>query len=296
MKNKILLAIIGSVLVGCSNETKSFGTTLMNFNKELGVQQDEKSNNDNTSDLLASSSEGEILNSLPSGNENRKSNSKSSDTSQILLPSEYFNVIKTVDGKQEVQNPSNEIVVVNKLYSLPENYIPNDLIIPNVTFSFGKQDIEKAYLRKPAADALVKMFQAAKLDKITLAAVSAYRSYKRQKEVFNHGVQTKGHAEAAKLIAVPGMSEHQTGLALDISSKSNGYRLDENFANTPEGEWLKTNAHHYGFILRYQKGKESITGYNYEPWHFRYVGVQVAMDLYNKDITLDEYVKNAKAI
>lgn len=207
----------------------------------------------------------------------------------LALEAQFFNDVEVVDGRKVIQNPLNKLALVNKEYGLPANYIPEDLVIPNVTFSFGNQDIEKAYLRKEAAEKLEVMFTAAKLDGIDLFAVSGYRSYKRQEDLFNFEVIKVGREQAETVVAFPGNSEHQSGLAMDISGPSVGYALTQEFGEHPEGQWLANNAHKYGFILRYPQGKEDITGYSYEPWHFRYVGEEAAAVMYEKDLTLEEY-------
>ncbi|WP_066047890.1 M15 family metallopeptidase [Robertmurraya korlensis] len=205
------------------------------------------------------------------------------------LESIYFNAVKEVDGKQVIQNPLNVLALVNKMFALPDSYNPADLVKPNVSFSFGDQTIEKSLLRKEAALALEKMFTEAKASGIELYAVSGYRSYERQRILFDAEVKKSGEEKAAQVVALPGNSEHQSGLAMDISSKSANLSLTESFGETNEGKWLAANAHKYGFILRYPKGKETITGYQYEPWHFRYVGVNAAQTIFEKNITLEEY-------
>ncbi|MGS2776416.1 M15 family metallopeptidase [Robertmurraya sp. GLU-23] len=201
----------------------------------------------------------------------------------------YFNDVKEVNGKQVIQNPLNVLALVNKMFALPDSYNPTDLVKPNVSFSFGDQTIEKSLMRQEAAIALEKMFVEAKASGIELYAVSGYRSYERQRVIFDAEVKKSGEEKAAQVVAIPGNSEHQSGLAMDISAKSANLSLTESFGETTEGKWLAANAHKYGFILRYPKGKESITGYQYEPWHFRYVGVDAAQTIFEKNITLEEY-------
>lgn len=201
----------------------------------------------------------------------------------------YFNDVKEVNGKQVIQNPLNVLALVNKMFALPDSYNPTDLVKPNVSFSFGDQTIEKSLMRQEAAIALEKMFVEAKASGIELYAVSGYRSYERQRVIFDAEVKKSGEERAAQVVAIPGNSEHQSGLAMDISAKSANLSLTESFGETTEGKWLAANAHKYGFILRYPKGKESITGYQYEPWHFRYVGVDAAQTIFEKNITLEEY-------
>lgn len=212
------------------------------------------------------------------------------------LESIFFNEIKEVDGRKIIQNPTNIVSLVNKEFGLPDGYAPEDLVRPNVEFSFGNQDIEKSYMRKEAAKALEDMFNGAKKSGITLYAVSGYRSYNRQTEVYDAEVSRVGEEKAVQAVAYPGNSEHQTGLAMDISSKSADFLLTEEFGETKEGKWLKENAHLYGFILRYPKGKEKITQYKFEPWHFRYVGKKSAKDIYENDWTLEEYFQVVRKI
>lgn len=214
----------------------------------------------------------------------------------FTLNKELFNKTKVVNGKSTIQNPNNILVMVNKQVELPNNYIPSNLVRANVKYSFGNEKVDKALMKKEMATALEKMFQAANQQGLELLAVSGYRSYSRQTEVFNAAVAKDGKEQAEKVVAVPGQSEHQTGLTMDISSQSNGIQLEENFEDTPEGKWLANNAHLYGFIMRYPKGKESITGYDYEPWHFRYVGNDIAKTIYENKLTLEEFIKQAKAI
>ena len=191
------------------------------------------------------------------------------------------------DGSITIASPDTVDVVVNKNRKLPSNYRPDDLVVPNVKFAFdGIQ--EKSHLRKEAAIALEKLFALAKQEGIVLHAISGFRSEKYQQTVYRRNVETQGQVQADKVSAKPGHSEHQTGLTMDVSANSVNNTLETQFANTIEGKWLKNNAHRAGFIIRYLKGKEHITGYSYEPWHIRYVG-DIAKEIYEKGITLEEY-------
>ncbi len=200
----------------------------------------------------------------------------------------------TVDseGNQVVTNPDDFLVVSNKERNLPEDYEPEDLVIPDVPFPF-EEHAEKKYMRKEAAKALEEMFADAKANDVQLYAMSGYRSFERQKAVYASNVKRLGKDEAKKVSASPGQSEHQTGLAMDVTSPQIDYRLTEAFENTPEGKWVLENAHHYGFIIRYPKGKESITGYSYEPWHLRYVGKEHAAFIKENGLTLEEYLSGS---
>ncbi len=144
-------------------------------------------------------------------------------------------------------------------------------------------------MREEAAKELEKMFHAANQQNIYLAGVSAYRSSQTQTVLFNNYVERDGIEKAKTYSAVPGTSEHQSGLAIDVSGSDGSCAVSDCFANTEEAAWLEDNAHKYGYIIRFPKNKEDITGYQYEPWHIRYVGVNLANELYNKGLTLEEY-------
>lgn len=182
------------------------------------------------------------------------------------------------------------LILVNKEIALAEDYVPPNLTIPNVRFSQeGRAEIK--HLQAAAAKALEELFAAAEEEGIILYAVSGYRSYALQKSVYNRHVQNSGQEYADRISARPGHSEHQTGLAMDITSKSVGFGLKTKFGETPEGQWVAQNAHRFGFIIRYPKGKEDLTGYNYEPWHLRYVGKEAARVIYENDLILEEYLQ-----
>lgn len=191
-------------------------------------------------------------------------------------------------GRHFVTNMDSLMILVNKKRNLPEDYVPENMVIPQVKFSF-EGDRPKKYLRKEAALALEDLFQEAKKDNLDLLAVSGYRSYQTQKNIFESKTRSIGEAAANMTSAYPGQSEHQTGLAMDITCAQAGFSLIEDFGAMEEGIWVKKNAHKYGFIVRYPKGKEDITGYSYEPWHLRYVGKETAAYIYEKGITLEEY-------
>ncbi len=185
-------------------------------------------------------------------------------------------------------DPESITVLVNHEYSLPEDYVPSDMVSVNVKFTCSEKE-DKRLMRKEASEALEALFAAANEDGISLCAISGYRSYERQNRLYLNNVRVNGKEYASRFSAPPGQSEHQTGLAMDISSASNGYSLDYELADKKEGKWLIENCSEYGFIVRYPKDKEEITGYAYEPWHFRYVGKRLAEYLTMNELTLDEY-------
>lgn len=162
----------------------------------------------------------------------------------------------------------NDILIVNKKIGLPADFNPG----------------ENRYARMK----LNQMIKDAKKDKQSLVVRSGYRSYQMQDKLYKE--YKAQDANADKYSARPGHSEHQTGLAFDIGSVESARDFTISFGDTTEGEWLAQNAHKYGFIIRYPEGKTHITGYQYEPWHVRYVGVKIAQEILNKKITLEEYI------
>lgn len=182
-------------------------------------------------------------------------------------------------------NSSKYLILVNKKNPLGLNYEPENLVKPNVKFLSDTSD-ESRYMDETAAKALEELFQVAKSENITLIGSSAYRSYKSQVKVLNDEISSKGVDYANKYVAKPGKSEHQSGLAIDVTNEARCFDK-----TSPEAKWLANNVYRFGFILRYPEGKEDITGYNYEPWHIRYVGKEAAKEIYNKGITLEEYLK-----
>ncbi|PYI56648.1 M15 family metallopeptidase [Paenibacillus flagellatus] len=193
---------------------------------------------------------------------------------------------------QVVAKPNDVAVLVNKTYKLPDNYKPDDLVEPDIPFIF-KEKSDKRLMRKEAAGALEKLVAAAEKDGISLAGVSGYRSQATQKTLFDNYVKKDGEEAARKYSAVPGHSEHQTGLAMDISGSDGKCAASDCFAGTKEAKWLADHAAEHGFIIRYPKGKEDVTGYQYEPWHLRYVGTKAAKEIAEKGVTLEEYTQNA---
>lgn len=184
--------------------------------------------------------------------------------------------------------------LINKKYSLDEDYVPEDLRQVDVPLVFDNQEANQ--LRHQPADQLEAMFDAAQADGIELYARSGYRSYQTQVGLYQNYVTTYGQEEADRFSAKPGSSEHQSGLAMDITSAEVDYQLTTDFINHPSGQWLANHAHEFGFALRYPEGKEHITGYQYEPWHYRYFGEDVATYLYENQLTYEELVESYQKI
>lgn len=187
------------------------------------------------------------------------------------------------------RNMSSEyLLLVNKSHAIAADYEPNDLVDgkPAVSGGSGYQK-----MRKPAAAAFKKLAAAAKEEGFTIKITSGYRPYAYQKQLFERYVNKDGRYSAEQYSAEPGHSEHQTGLVADVSSPSVNYNLVQAYGSTQEGKWLAKHAHKYGFIIRFPEGKESITGYKYEPWHIRYVGKDAAKEIYKQKLTLEEYLE-----
>ena len=186
-------------------------------------------------------------------------------------------------------DPTSIWVIVNKQHPLsPLDYVPADLTVPNIPLRVPGND--SMQVRKVTAQALETMFAAAKTDGINLMLASGYRSYTYQVNLYNGYVQSEGQQVADTQSARPGFSEHQTGLAADLEPASRNCEVDQCFANTPEGEWLAANAYLYGFIIRYPNGLDNITGYEYEPWHVRYVGIALATEMHKENVlTLEQF-------
>ncbi|MGE5553331.1 MAG: D-alanyl-D-alanine carboxypeptidase family protein [Betaproteobacteria bacterium] len=188
--------------------------------------------------------------------------------------------------------PPPELILVNKEHALPADYVPDDLRVVEIPF-LSSEDSPKKMLREVAAAALENLFAAAEQDGIQLVGISGYRSYATQAEIFNRNATRYGSEEAANRVSArPGESEHQTGLAMDVSAPSVNYQLTEALGQTEEGDWLEENAARFGFIIRYPEGKEDVTGYQYEPWHLRYVGVPDAVQIAEGAVTLEEYLQD----
>lgn len=179
-------------------------------------------------------------------------------------------------------------VVVNKSRILPANYAPANLVTPNVPLRGAAGELEMQ-LRSEAAVALEQLVASASAAKIKLRLSSGYRSYGAQQQLYQFYVNQSGAAAADESSARPGYSEHQTGLAADLSPTNGVCDIAECFADTAEGKWLAANAHQYGYIIRYQSGNQAIVGYEYEPWHIRYIGSELAAQLHSLSQTMEQF-------
>ncbi|MDR1700080.1 MAG: D-alanyl-D-alanine carboxypeptidase family protein [Lachnoclostridium sp.] len=207
---------------------------------------------------------------------------------ELLLPEDLNSILNDKQAVPLDTNPSSITVLVNRGHLLPSYYTPDSLVVPNIRFDFSYMH-DKRKMQRVAAEAIEKLFSEALKEKYEFYGISGYRSYARQKQIYDNNVSIRGLDATNSVSAMPGSSEHQTGLAMDISIKSINYRLDQVLGVTPEGKWLASNCHKFGFVIRYPKNKNAVTGYTYEPWHIRYVGTTVAAYLYRNHLTLEEY-------
>ena len=300
IKKAFLFLLTICLLSSCSSISPSTKKDITNENKQEKIIM----NNENKEESNKSDQKAVVIKSDDSGKPVIKS--ESMDTTEVpkaIKPSPATKPSVTIkpppaikkqspnnknESIQVVAQPHSVPVLINKTLSLPENFKPQNLVYPNVAFIFNEK-IEKRMMRKEAATALEQLFIGAKKDGVTLLGVSAYRSYATQKALFDRYVAKDGYEKARTYSAVPGTSEHQTGLAIDVTGGNGKCAAEDCFGATKEAAWLNQHASQYGYIIRYPKGKENITGYKYEPWHLRYVGKDVAASVSKQKITLEEY-------
>lgn len=242
-----------------------------------------------------------IIFSACAANEQNKTEEETSKDNPTINSSNHENDDRDDVGsensiKEEIDIISDDsyTVLVNKFNDLSDTYTPDDLVTVSVPTVLENPEVNQ--MRKLAADALADMFDAAEENGFFLFARSGFRSYDTQVHLFNGYADKHGEEAANTYSAKPGFSEHQTGLVMDITSESVQFELTEHFGDTPEGEWVKENAHHFGFIIRYPEGKEDVTGYIYEPWHLRYLGKDVAKIVYESNKTYEEFLVEEEVI
>lgn len=182
---------------------------------------------------------------------------------------------------KQTDTSKNELILVNKYNQLPKDYAPEDLTDISIQYCYGDNEVSNEVYQK-----YISMYNAAKEEDLYLIITSAFRDYEFQDQLWNQYAKSQGEEWADSVAARAGHSEHQTGLTLDIVTYNSNMN---DFENTDEFKWLQKHAHEYGFIMRYPKDKEDITGYDYESWHYRYVGVETATKIHELGITYDEY-------
>ena len=219
----------------------------------------------------------EYINTNSQGQQTRK-------TLTIDIVKMYKNHIYSPQSIQPtiIENPEDITALVNKTHQIPDGWKPDDLV--NVVDSHQQ-------LRKEAAQAYKDFYLAAQERGIKCYAISGYRTNETQSLYWNRQVQIYGEEYASQYSAYPGRSEHQLGLAIDVSNQLTGDRLSEKVADSAIGKFIISDGYKYGFILRYPKDKVSITNYGYEPWHMRYVGKKLAKELHDNELTLEEYME-----
>lgn len=221
-------------------------------------------------------------------------------SAEMLDLSELENIedVQTIEAEKvwtypipyELLTTSDYIVLANKDILLDEDYVPDDL----VKLTCRKISSDPIRMREVAAQALSNMFDAAKEEDIYLYAHSGYRSYQTQNTMYYNRLK-RNNGKDDGVVAYPGSSDHQTGLGIDVINKAGiGKKFTSAFGKTKEGQWLAENCWDYGFIIRYQKEKEDITKITYEPWHLRYVGVQVAQYMHENNLCLEEFTSEWK--
>ncbi len=177
---------------------------------------------------------------------------------------------------ETVQFPNALDTVVDKYHKLPDDYVPGDLINGR---NYSIPTLGGSFMRQIALDPLKQMLKEISSQGIDVTVSSGYRSIASQQKVYNQWVSNVGEANANQYAALPGFSEHHLGTAFDLLTNENGHTTVPSFENTRLGRWLKANAYKYGFVMSYPKGMEQITGYNFEPWHWRYVGTELALKI-----------------
>lgn len=284
LKIVILFIVVIAVGWGIGKYTTSSPTASDNSGSNINVQDNLQGKPGGNSN----STEGGITDPAVADSNDADSTDGGDSSPAVATPSDSEDAGSNSKPDPSTIEPDSITVMINKQFGLPDNYRPTDLVYPDVPFTFSEK-IEKRMLRKEAAEALEKLFAGAKNDGIYLAGVSAFRSQKTQTALFNRYVKKDGEELARTYSAVPGYSEHQTGLAIDVSGSDGKCAAESCFGGTKEAEWLAQHVAEYGFIVRFPEGKQDITGYKYEPWHIRYVGKDIATSVTERGITLEEY-------
>lgn len=210
------------------------------------------------------------------------------ESSRTLADLYGHDTAASLDAGKKISQEHPKVLLVNKEVTLPDDWEPENLTVANVHWAMDRSD-PRCQMQPEASEALEKLFAAGKKAGVELVGVSAYRSFLYQRAVYWNVVRRSGQAYADVYSARPEASEHRTGLSIDVSTEAMSYQLYTRFGETREGRWLADNCADYGFIIRYPKDREDITGYNYEPWHIRYVGKTLAEYLTKKGLTLDQY-------
>lgn len=286
--NKGTTLIIGllflvSIMIGLvlNEDSKALNTSNI-------VNNDYESETSNEDIEKPTPSRGDNINGYIDGNLENVPNLSGSEVSSTITKEEIAKIKEVINS-----DTTGLYTLANKENLLSESYMPNNLVIPNINL-VAERSNEKNLVSATIVEDLEQMFYDAQEDGVNLFLSNAFRSYDSQVYIYNEDIKNKDK-QYSEYVAKPGESEHQLGLAIDITSRNMGFELNQSFENTKEGAWALENAYKYGFILRYTKTKEDVTGYKYEPWHYRYVGNKTISKLcHDKDLTLEELLDYAK--
>lgn len=284
MRNKCLLLILLMVLTaslviflcGCGNDENDLPVSAGGDDIDTALNVDEPQ-------------DGQSGENEPNGDNQLTSAAAAPSTPSYPAdaPWEDFDMYGVPDALDTLTEDDGDLLVlVNKLHAVSKSYYPSDMVAVDGKYTTN-QGLE---MKSDAYDAYLQMRKAARADEIYFKICSAYRTYSTQEYLYNSYLGSMGEDLRNIRSAYPGRSEHHTGYAIDITSKSMGWTLSQAFADCPEGEWINEHCSEYGFIIRYPKGKTDITGYDYEPWHLRYVGTEAAAEITEQGITLEEYL------
>lgn len=213
---------------------------------------------------------------------NYKRNNQNLEIIQIIKNVNMDLDKKPYEEAKEITDKNNPLVLVNKYNYLGETFIPQNLETINREYALNNMKLVNY-----AREAFEKMAKAAKEENLNIIAMSTYRSFSYQVDLYNKYKKNDGQEAADKYSGRPGFSEHQSGLAVDVYNGKENYT---NFEKTKEFTWMKEHANEYGFIIRFPEGKENETGYKYESWHYRYVGIEIATHIKNNNISFEEYI------
>lgn len=304
MRNKCLLLILLMVLTaslviflcGCGNDENDLPVsaggddidTALNVDEPQDGSDDTENTDEENSDMQ-DGQDGQDKENEPGGDNQLTSAAAAPSTPSYPAdaPWEGFDMYGVPDALDTLTEDDGDLLVlVNKLHAVSKNYYPSDMVAVDGKYTTN-QGLE---MKSDAYDAYLQMRKAARADEIYFKICSAYRTYSTQEYLYNSYLGSMGEDLRNIRSAYPGRSEHHTGYAIDITSKSMGWTLSQAFADYPEGEWINKHCSEYGFIIRYPKGKTDITGYDYEPWHLRYVGTEAAAEITEQGITLEEYL------
>lgn len=311
---KILIIISLLFIVGCSDNSNS-GDVVLNHEQTIEIEQNQefssidenqfkqliKTKYDSISDFSLSNEVGEhsipvtlkINNKEYSIKVNYKIIAKKLEIDTEKQPYLYKKSDGTIGYKSlkykvinEVKNPDDQFVLVNKEFSLPQDFEPNDLVEFDREYTFFDNVVK---IKKEAYTAFLEMRKDMAKEGLELKASNCYRSIARQKSIYNSYLDIDSREEVDTYSARPGHSEHHTGYACDFSTSTANLR---DFDHTKEADWLKDNAYKYGFILRYYGDNSDITGYMNESWHYRYFGKDMAKKIHDSGLVYEEFYFN----